>query len=86
MFYKKTFSTLKLKILIIILILILFSTIFLTPRFLTNILTDLRIYTCQITFDRHEQNMFVKINNFLEGTKLFILKGCNYPILKIDTK
>ena len=86
MFRKKTFSTLKLKILIIILILILFSTIFLTPRFLTNILTDLRIYTCQITFDRHEQNMFVKINNFLEGTKLFILKGCNYPILKIDTK
>jgi hypothetical protein len=86
MFYKKTFSTLKLKILIIVLISILLSTIFLTPRFLTNILTDLRIYTCQITLDRHELKIFVKINNFLEGTKLFILNGCKYPILKIDTK
>ncbi len=68
--------------------LIFFSIIIIitTPRLITNIFTDLRIQTCQPKFDTHEKNYFIKINNLLEGLKLFVVKGCNYPELKIDIR
>ena len=34
----------------------------------------------------HEKNYFIKINNLFEGLKLFLVKGCNYPELKIDIR
>ena len=68
--------------------LIFFSIIIIitTPRLITNTFTDLRIQTCQPKFDTHEKNYFIKINNLLEGLKLFVVKGCNYPELKIDIR
>lgn len=55
-----------------------------TPRLVTNTFTDFRIQTCQPKFDKHEKNYFIKINNLFEGLKLLVVKGCNYPELKID--
>ena len=68
--------------LIFFLIIILIST----PRLITNTFTDLRIQTCQPKFDTHEKNYFIKINNLFEGFKLFLVKGCKYPELKIDIR
>ena len=85
MFRKKTFSTIKIKILIIVLLFILLLKVVFTPRMLTNIITDLRIYTCQINLDKHKKDIFLKVGNLFEGSKLFLFNGCKYPVLKIDT-
>ena len=68
------------------LIFFLIIIIITTPRLITNTFTDLRIQTCQPKFDTHEKNYFIKINNLLEGLKLFVVRGCNYPELKIDVR
>ncbi len=68
------------------LIFFLIIIIITTPRLITNTFTDLRIQTCQPKFDTHEKNYFIKINNLLEGLKLFVVRGCNYPELKIDLR
>ena len=86
MFRRKNLISNKIKFLFILLLSILILKIILTPRMLTNVLTDLRIYTCQINLDKYEKNIFIKINNLVEGTKLFLINGCKYPVLKIDTK
>ena len=86
MFRKKKKNINFLIFLLLGLIFFLIIIIFVTPRLITNIFTDLRIQTCQPKFDTHEKNYFIKINNLFEGLRLFVVKGCNYPELKIDVR
>tara|TARA_B100001093_G_scaffold364098_1_gene348911 strand:- start:1514 stop:4174 length:2661 start_codon:yes stop_codon:yes gene_type:complete len=86
MFRKKKKNINLLVFLLLGLIFFLIIITITTPRLITNTFTDLRIQSCQPKFDTHEKNYLLKINNLLEGLKLFLINGCDYPELKIDIR
>jgi hypothetical protein len=86
MFRKKKKNINSLVFLLLGLFFFLIIIIITTPRLITNTFTDLRIQSCQPKFDTHEKNYFLKINNLLEGLKIFLINGCDYQELKIDIK
>ena len=70
---------------ILFIILIIYISLIKKNTFFTNVLTDIRILTCQPKFDQNE-SLGIKIKNVADEIINYLKIGCPYEELKIDIK